>query len=172
VGWFYRLGDYKWFKLNVVAGILVFFFSVFYCVKQEFYLMLRSAADLSPIRDSWISFFTYCRQKKQVVFIIVLIGLTFFMFYGWLGSFFVDTPLFLENDLLFQADHARAVGLFSDFHEKFPPRTRRHPVYVLFVNPAGRVLNSFLHSLGLTAVWLNAFLGGCAVALMFGLFLP
>ena len=95
--------------------------------------------------------------------------LAFFILYYSFGAMLARTPAFTEFDNLFGIDTPRVVGdmtcLDCDHY-----RTKVHPLYVLFVNPVGRLLSGVVQSNVVAALWMNSFFGALAVSLGFVFF--
>src|SRR4051812_33385081 len=97
-----------------------------------------------------------------------LVGCIFWAGYFWIGSAMARRNLFV-NDLFFNSDTARIardMTVAAADHR----RSNVHPLFILFVNPAGVAASWITGSTTTGAVLLNSFTGGLSVALA-GIFL-
>ena len=80
---------------------------------------------------------------KSTVFWLCL---TFAILYAMLGSRLADTLIYDYDGLLFHTDTAEVAEDITEFQTRNHGDSILHPLFVLFINPIGSFLNSFLPS--------------------------
>ncbi len=92
------------------------------------------------------------------------IGCFFWAVYGGIGWQLKAHGTVRFNDLLFNSDTYRILGDMCDFG-RIHKRSNVHPLFVLFLNPAGSLLTRLFGSQFTAAVLFNSFIGAAAITL-------
>ena len=98
--------------------------------------------------------------------IALMLLISLFIVYYFLGSSLATTKAFSEGDILFELDTGRAINdlaRLSGGHD----RTSVHPIYVLLANPWGSLLHVLTGSELKAALLLNSFFGATGVSMAF-----
>lgn len=119
----------------------------------------------NTVRTQMIKFFT---EKERRLFLIscFILTMVFFSVYFILSLSLSKTPAFNLNNILFEIDTQRVitdVTVFDSDHY----RTKVHPLFVIFMNPPGELLEIITHNPLLSVIFLNSLLGAFGVALFF-----
>lgn len=101
---------------------------------------------------------------------ILILFISFFLFYFITSGMLQSAGAFDEFDILFEMDTPRAIEDMTVLREDHS-RTRVHPLYVLMVNPLGNLLARFTGSGVLAARVINSAVGALGVALAYAFFL-
>ncbi|BCY19517.1 hypothetical protein hrd7_33660 (plasmid) [Leptolinea sp. HRD-7] len=95
---------------------------------------------------------------------------SFFLFYTWSSIQLSRTNVFSADGILFEIDTRRAVSDITQFSGNHY-RTTVHPLFELFVNPPGELLQKITGSSLLSAILLNSFAGALGTAAAYIFFL-
>jgi len=121
--------------------------------------ILRRKTDLKSVLS---------KKKTDLFFLFFLFAFFFFLYY-FLSASLANTNVFAENDILFEIDAQRGIKDITQFsYDHY--RSNVHPVYVLFMNPPGEILEKITHSPVRAAIILNSFLGAFSVTLSYIVF--
>ena len=109
-------------------------------------------------------------MKNNTSFLIGIgLFLTFYGIYLFFSFSLYQTGVFRKYDLLFQADVPRVINNYTSKGRQ--DRTSVHPLFVLLVNPIGRLLVKVIPNKILVAIGINSFFGALGVALAYSFFL-
>ncbi len=108
-------------------------------------------------------------SKEFIVFTFLVVSFT--ILYSSLGFKLKDTNAqpFNQNNLLFEMDTARNVSYITTTSANFY-RTNVHPLFVIIVNPIGRLLTWLGFSSTISSILINSFVGAICVGVSFFLF--
>lgn len=98
--------------------------------------------------------------------ISLVIFLSFLPFYLFTSFSLSNTDVFSTEEILFGMDMQRIVNDLTQFHS-IHYRTTVHPLFVLFFNPAGEILQKLTHSDITSAIILNSMFGAAGVAIAY-----
>jgi hypothetical protein len=121
------------------------------------------------LRSKTPLFLNYLRNRWKALVIPGTLFLTFLSFYLWTSFTLSQTGAFNVNEVLFGMDMQRIVNDITQFNANHF-RTTVHPLFMIFFNPAGEILQRLTNSDISTAIILNSLFGAAGVCLAYCVF--